>query len=174
MRTLALAGLAAFACAAPAAAHIALAETQTSAGGYYVASFRVGHGCEGVATTAVRVELPAGVSSAKPQPKTGWTVLIERDRASGPGEGRPNAVTWRGRLGDDEFDEFRMMVRLPNQAGPLYFPTVQSCVGGEVRWTEIPAPGAAWTSVPHPAPVVNLTAATPAQAEAAPAAAHQH
>jgi hypothetical protein len=75
----------------------------------------------------------------------GWAVQVE-----------PNAVTWRGRLGDDAFDEFSMLVHLPATTGPLYFPTVQTCGPTSVAWTEIPAPGEAWASKAHPAPVVTL------------------
>jgi len=149
-----------------AGAHVVLTEPMAHAGAPYVGHFRVGHGCAGAATTAVEVRLPEGVTAAKPQPKPGWTLEIKREPLTQPvkGEGggllheRVAAVIWRGRLPDDEFDEFALMAKLPATLGPLYFPTLQTCEKGEERWTDIPAPGAAWGSVPHPAPVVTLEA----------------
>jgi uncharacterized protein YcnI len=146
-----------------AQAHVALQETTAPAGSYYVATFRVGHACAaGGATTALSVEMPAGVQDPKPQPKAGW-----RFERSG------RIVTWRGRLEDDQFDVFSILIRLPATAGPLYFPTVQTCGEAEQRWVEIPAPGAAWASVPHPAPVVTVSGGA-APPPGAPAAEHQH
>lgn len=69
------------------------------------------------------------------------------------------AVVWRGRLPDDQFDDFGLMLKLPAAAGPLYLPAIQTCDGAEVRWTDIPAPGQAWHDAPHPAPVLMLEAA---------------
>jgi len=143
-----------FTAAGSAAAHVVIAVDEAAPGAHHVASFRVGHGCEGYATTALRVELPPGIASAKPAPKPGWTVEV----ADG-------VVTWRGSLPDAAFDEFALLVRLPATPGPLYFPTVQTCETGERRWVQLPALGAAWTSVPNPAPVVNIVA-PPAAADA--------
>jgi uncharacterized protein YcnI len=147
------------AAATAAEAHIALQETEARSGAYYVAAFRVGHGCGDLATTALSVELPEGISDTKNQPKPGW-----RFERSG------RTVAWRGRLEPSEFDVFAIQVKLPDSTGPLYFPAVQTCGAVEQRWVEIPAPGAAWTSVPHPAPVVTLTGAEPAAA----APGHRH
>jgi hypothetical protein len=98
-----------------------------------VLRFGVGHGCEGKATTALRVEIPAGVASARPQPKPDWTLTIEA--VPGGGE-QVRAITWRGELPADQFDEFLIQVRLPPAAGPLGFPAVQTSGGAEVRWIE--------------------------------------
>lgn len=150
--------------AAPAAAHIVIEPAAAPAGGYYAGRFRVGHGCGTAATTALRVELPAAIISARPQPKPGWTVEIERVPLAQAvrGEGgeireRVAAITWRGRLPADQFDEFGMMFKLPAEAGALYFPAVQSCDGKEQRWTTVPAAGQDWHGVPNPAPVLTVT-----------------
>ena len=60
---LGLAALAAASLAAsgPAVAHITLAVKQAQVGGSYLATFRVPHGCDGAATTAVSVKIPVGV-----------------------------------------------------------------------------------------------------------------
>lgn len=162
-----MAGLSALAFAAlalPAAAHIVLAEPSARPGAYYAGFFRVSHGCGASPTTALRIEIPASILMAKPQPKPGWAVTVEKAPLPKPvaAEGgtmqteRVAAITWTGRLGSDEFDQFGLMVKLPADAGPLYFPAIQTCEAGQARWTDIPAPGQAWHDVPHPAPVLDL------------------
>jgi len=146
-----------------ASAHIVFAETEAAPNAYYAGFLRVSHGCGGSPTRSIRVEIPDGVNMARPQPKPGWTITIEHAPlpAPIPSEGgaiteRVSAITWSGELPADQFDQFGLLVRVPNRAGPLYFPVTQTCVEGVQHWTEIPAPGAAWHSVPHPAPVLNL------------------
>ncbi len=165
MKTLAaaLVGLFAFAAGQTAHAHVVLTVRQAPVGAFYTGAFHVGHGCGGSATTALRVEIPAGVNDAKPQPKPGWTLQIEREPLASPvkGEGgetvatRAKAITWRGRLPADEFDEFGLAARLPGEPGVLIFPVVQTCEQGEARWTEPPAaPGQPRPS--HPAPTLTV------------------
>lgn len=149
--------------AAPASAHITLAEPSALSGASYTASFRVSHGCDGSPTVALRVEIPEEVTSAKPEAKAGWSVRVETAplakpaRPGGDAAARVIAVAWRGRLDAHQADRFDVSVKLPARSGLLYFPTVQTCESGENRWTQIPAPGAAWTSVPRPAPVLHLS-----------------
>jgi len=156
----ALASLALTAAAEPALAHVVADPGQASAGAYQPVRFRVGHGCGSAATTALRVEIPSQMASARPQAKPGWSLQIERDDA-----GKVAAVTWRGVLPDEQFDEFAVMFKLPDAAGTLYFPTVQSCGGEQNQWTEIPAPG---ERASHPAPSLTITP------KAAQAEGHQH
>lgn len=161
------AGLA-LACLSPstAAAHVVFAEPEAAPNSYYAGFLRVSHGCGDSPTRAIRVEIPDGVNVARPQPKSGWTLDIERAplAASISGEGghaiteRVAAITWRGELPADQFDQFGIMMRLPDQTGPLYFRVTQTCAEGEQRWEQIPALGAAWHSAPHPAPVLTLVA----------------
>jgi hypothetical protein len=146
---LALGGL-----AGPALAHVTLSVTHAPAGGYYFTTFRVMHGCAGSDTTAVRVEIPAGVMVAKPQPKAGWTIETERQPASGAAAGRVSAIIWRGDLPDDAFDEFGLMAKLPPEPGSLVFATTQTCRKGEERWDEVPGPANPHPA--HPAPVLTV------------------
>ncbi len=157
--------LSATALTAPVKAHVVLSETEAKPGAYYFTFLRVGHGCDGQATESLTVEIPAGVYSAKPQPKAGWKVEIIREDLPAPVVGphgktltdRVARIRWSGgALPDDMVDQFGLLVKLPEVEGPLYFPTVQSCAGAEKSWTAIPAEGAAWSSVPTPAPVVYL------------------
>jgi uncharacterized protein YcnI len=166
-RTIRMALAAAFALFASgsATAHIVLSQTVAAAGDAYTAYFRVGHGCAGSGTTALRIEIPDGVLGVKPQPKYGWSLKIERaplvkpthGEAEGTVQARVLAITWTGGpLPDDEWDEFGISATLPQTPGPIYFPTVQTCEHGDVHWTDIPAPGQDWHTLPHPAPIVTL------------------
>lgn len=157
-----------FAVVSAAQAHVVFAEPEARPNSYFAGFLRVSHGCGSSPTRAVRVEIPEGVNIARPQPKPGWTLEIERARLAAPiqSEGgaiteRVTAITWRGDLPADQFEQFGIMMRLPDRAGPLYFPVIQTCAEGEQRWTQIPAAGAAWHSVPRPAPVLTLAAPAP-------------
>lgn len=144
-----LALAAAIALAGAAQAHVSLQPPQATAGAYQVLRFGVGHGCDGKPTRALRIEIPPGISTARPQPKPGWRLEVERTA-----QGSPAAITWTGDLSADEFDEFLILVRLPDSAERLAFPAIQRCAGAEIRWTETAPPGAPRPA--HPAPVLIL------------------
>lgn len=148
---------AALAWAGAACAHVSVQPPAATAGGYQVLRFGVGHGCAGKATTAVRIDIPAGVASANPQPKPGWTLGVDH-----AGDGRVTAITWRGELPADQFDEFLIHAKLPAAAGRLAFPAIQSCGTDTARWDD----GAEG----HPAPALTLTSAAESTAPAQPPA----
>src|SRR6476620_5711840 len=57
-----------------ASAHVTLESREAPIGSGYKAVVRVPHGCDGSATTAIRIRIPAGVIGVKPMPKPGWTL----------------------------------------------------------------------------------------------------
>jgi copper(I)-binding protein len=136
-----------------ASAQIVLSQPVFEAGQNYAAFFKVEHGCEGSPTIGVRVEIPEEVHVLDTPQKPGWTVKAERNKD------RVMAVTWRGRLDAKAADQFGLFVKLPPQAGAVYFPTLQQCEKGETNWRDIPAYGQAARDVAHPAPMLQLTAA---------------
>lgn len=150
----------------PAAAHVVAHPDEGVAGGYFRAAFAVTHGCKGSPTVAVTIRIPAGVLSAKPQPKPGWTIDIVTRPVDPPvdtGHGfviRQTAaeVTWRGGpLANAHFDDFTLSMRLPATPGEtLYFPVIQTCATGSNDWVEIPAAGQRWHDLHEPAPFVRL------------------
>lgn len=148
-------------------AHIVFADPQATAGSYYAGFLRVSHGCGLADTVSIRVEIPAGVLSARPQPKPGWTLAVEHAPLPKPiqGEGgttitqRVAAITWTGRLPADQFDQFGIMMKLPGAPGALYFPTTQRCTSGSNAWVNLPASPEAWHATKNPAPMLMLTAA---------------
>ncbi len=155
--------------ASAAQAHISITTPPATAGSYAKVVLQVPHGCAGNPTTAVTVYLPPAYLLAKPMPKPGWTVTIQKARLARPIQlhGRaieegPSVIRWEGgSLPSDFFDEFALQGKLGEQAsGPLPFRTVQTCDKVEVDWSG--APGSA-----TPAPVLQVVPATPS-------APHQH
>lgn len=152
---------------AAASAHATLETRQAPAGSYYKAVLGVSHGCKGSPTTAVRIQIPQGITSVKPQPKQGWDLEIVREPSSATAnstdaaeaEERVSEVHWTGgRLLDEHYDEFVLQVRLPDLPGEtIYFPTVQECEEGVHRWIEIPEEGRSRSDYDEPAPQVILT-----------------
>jgi uncharacterized protein YcnI len=150
--------------AGSAQAHVVMTPAEATAGGYYTGEFRISHGCDEAATTAVRIEVPENVLTARARPKPGWTVEVERAPLATPvvSEGREQrdrvaAITWRGNLPADQFDGFGVMLKLPKgQSGQIYLPVRQTCGSATVEWTELPEAGKSWGSLKHPAPVLAL------------------
>src|SRR5688500_8641183 len=109
--------------AGSAAAHVTVNPDEAAAGSWFRAALRISHGCEGSPTVAVRVKLPDGVFSVKPQVKPGWTIEIKTRMLEQPAEGLHGVVTevvdeiaWRGGpLPDAYFDEFGLSMKLPNE-----------------------------------------------------------
>lgn len=140
--------------ATEAAAHVVAVPDTAKAGSYSAIAFRVGHACAaGDVTLKVRIEIPEGVASARPQVKPGWTYVVER--GTDP-KAAPTAVTFEGRLPDEAFDDFAILMKLPATGDRLIFPVVQTCEKGESQWTEVASPDAPDEKLTRPAPVVTL------------------
>jgi len=148
-------------------AHVTLEAQEAPVGSTYKAVLRVPHGCEGKATTAVRVQIPEGVISVKPMPKPGWTLQIKKGRYEKSyqlyGETLTTGVKevdWSGgNLADEFYDEFvfRASLAADLPAGQmLYFPVVQECDSAAARWIEIPAAGQDEDALENPAPGIKL------------------
>ncbi len=138
--------------ATSAFAHVTLETQQAPVGASYKAVMRVPHGCDGSATTAVRIRLPDGVIGVKPMPKPGWQLSTVTGKYAKPYTLRGAKVTegvteiaWSGgKLADAHYDEFVFMSALAEglEAGKtIYFPVVQECEKGVHRWIEIPKEG---------------------------------
>ncbi|HEX5343392.1 MAG TPA: YcnI family protein [Duganella sp.] len=137
--------LCALACATAAQAHVTLDQSTGYAGTYQKLAFRVGHGCDGKATTGLTVTLPEGASHAKPMPKAGWKIAVTDN-------GALHEISWKGgSLPDAYFDEFVIQVKLTGEPGKLYFRIVQECGKASVAWDEI-----AGANMKAPAPVLDV------------------
>ena len=154
-----------------AQAHIVLTEPQAVAGTYYKATLRVGHGCNGSATTSLVVQVPTGFQGAKPQPKPGWSLSARTAKLVQPYTSHGKNVTddvvelrWTTRnkevaLPDDQFDEFAFMGRLPDIAGPMWVKVLQTCENGQNDWSETPASGTSTHGMKLPAALLDVQAA---------------
>lgn len=163
-----VASIALWACANPVQAHIVLAQSQAVAGSYYKATLRVGHGCNGAATTALTVQIPAGFEGAKPQPKPGWVLALRKAQLAKPYSSHGKTVTadvvelrWTATdpgtaLRDDQFDEFAFMGRLPDQPGPLWVKVLQTCDSAHNDWSEIPPHGTSTRGLKFPAALLEV------------------
>jgi uncharacterized protein YcnI len=170
-RHLASVAIAAMLLTTAASAHVTVQPNEAPAGSYFHAAFSVSHGCDGSATVAVRIKLPDGVLSVKPQMKPGWTVDIKKKPVTGPQpslHGKTitetvDEVSWKGGpLPDSLYDTFGLIMKLPDAADkPLYFPVVQECETGMHRWIEIPAGAQKRDDLREPAPMVRLKPKAP-------------
>jgi uncharacterized protein YcnI len=165
-RALACAALGVIAGAFAASSHPTLTQKSAPADSYFRATFTVPHGCGGAATTKVSIWLPESVLQARPMLKPGWVIEIQRVKLEKEIEGpHGHKITQRvaklifsgGNLPDDHFDEFTLSLRLPKEAGTLYFPIEQQC-GDKVRaWNEIPSPSQKLHDLDSPAAALTLT-----------------
>lgn len=154
-------------------AHITLADQAALAGTYYRATLRVGHGCEGTPTTAIRVSIPAGFTGAKPMPKPGWTLAVTTGKLATPYDdhGKPvtegvTEITWTATPGhalpDAHYDEFVLRGGLPAAAGPMWFKVLQTCEKGSTDWAEVPTSGASAKGLKLPAALLDIIPSGPA------------
>lgn len=150
-------------------AHIVADPAEARPGSYFRTALRVGHGC-GVdkPTISVRVSIPEGIANASAQPKPGWEIKVETTKLTQPidaGHGRKtdmvvSAITWTGgSLPNEQFDEFGLVLKLPDAPGKdLWLPVVQTCAGGEARWDQIPAAG---QKADRPAALIRIAGTAP-------------
>lgn len=149
--------------ASSAAAHVTATPSEAPAGTRVTLTLRVGHGCEGSPTTAIKVDLPVAAGWVSPQSKDGWDQVVQPGQ--GP-DGRTRSVTvaWTAHAPLATPDTFVIVFDAPAAPQTLYFPVVQTCQAGEAHWTQIPAE-AAMTGLEHPAPSLTLTPAVAASAD---------
>ena len=136
--------------AAPVSAHIDPDPTQAQAGSRLIVGFTVEHGCAGSPTTQLDMRLPDGVTDPIAEDVEGWEGSI--DVVDGD-----TIVTFAGGpLADDVEGTFGVTMTLPATPDTtIYFPFVQRCEVGEIRWIGIPAePG---DELDEPAPAMTLT-----------------
>lgn len=165
--TLAACSAACFLSAGQAGAHATLETAEAPAESTYKAIIRIGHGCDGQPTTAIRVAIPEGLIAVKPMPKPGWQLATTEDAYQKTYDyyGTPTSkgvteVVWSGgSLPDDYYDEFVFRGRLTSfEAGSMvYLPVVQECADGANRWVEIPKAGEDPHSYEHLAPAITIT-----------------
>jgi periplasmic copper chaperone A len=155
-------------------AHISLEQGAALAGTVYKANLRVGHGCEGTATHTVRVQIPEGFQGAKPMPKPGWAIQVQKAKLAKPYDdhGRQvtedaSLITWtasskEAMLPDAHYDEFALRGKLPAKDGPMWFKVEQLCEKGQHLWVELPVNGSSTKGLKSPAALLEVLPASQA------------
>ena len=128
--------------------HIVLQKKSAPRASYYAAVFKVGHGCEGIATTELIITLPGGVRLLDVPAKTGWQI----DKS------KTEQIRWvRDSSAAASNDEFMVDVVLPDVAGTLYWPIKQICGAVTVNWQETPNAAEPTLKLKLPAAKLDLT-----------------
>lgn len=173
-----LLALALFSGATASFAHVALDEPAALAGRSYKAAVRVGHGCEGSPTTAVKVLIPAGFQGAKPMPKAGWSLSTTVAKLAKPYDSHGKTIsedvteiTWTANskdswLADAWYEEFVLRGGLPAEAGAMWFKVLQTCEKGRNDWVQVPESGISTKGLKAPAALLEIIESGPAS--------HQH
>jgi uncharacterized protein YcnI len=129
----------------------------------------VPHGCGEAGTTKLEVKIPESITSVTPQVVPGWTITRTSEDLATPlddGDGgkitsRTSVVTWAGGpLAHDQLELFGLSVKMPDTPGKsVSFPVIQTCEdGSQTDWIEPTVEGQ--DEPEHPAPTIELTAAT--------------
>jgi periplasmic copper chaperone A len=139
--------------AAAASAHVSLQQPIAEIGSAYQAVLRIGHGCDGAATTAVAVRLPPGFEAARPLPKPGWNVSVQEGTATW------TVATNASALPDGQRGEFTLAGSLPPTPGPMWFKVLQSCGQASIDWSQTPAEGSSAAGLKSPAALLQLLSA---------------
>lgn len=159
--------------AAPAMAHVTIANEPVKPESSVTVVLQVPHGCDGKATIEVEVRLPEGFISAKPVPKPGWTLETVKGPYAKSYDNHGAAVTagvtvvrWKGgNLPDEFFDTFAVNGKISGTGDQkaLPFVTMQRCEGGATTaWDAIAKPGEDAHGLKNPAPVLKIGGAAPA------------
>lgn len=160
--------------ATPAFAHVSFEKPEAARGKSYKAVLKIPHGCDGLPTHTVRVDIPEGFIGAKAMPKAGWTIKTTRGAYAqsygyyhGPISEGVKQIEWSGgELPDEFYDEFVaagfVAKELKDEA--LYFKVVQLCDKGELSWSEIPAAGQNPHDLKAPAAVLKIAGGERAEA----------
>ncbi|MDT0144092.1 YcnI family protein [Microbacterium sp. PRC9] len=144
-----------------ASAHVHVTPETAAAGGTETLTFSFSHGCDGSPTTALAVDIPAGVGNATPVVQGGWTITRELGT-----DGVPTRVVYTADTPVE--DGFAAAVSMDvlfteGTAGTtLAFPVTQTCAAGETAWTQIAEDGEDPHDLDAPAPLVAVGAAADA------------
>ncbi|MGD9738810.1 MAG: YcnI family protein [Bauldia sp.] len=162
MRKIILLGGAAALLASAAQAHVHVVPAEAGPGATFTLGFTFGHGCEGAPTTALRVQMPAGIVSVQPFVKAGWQIEAVTGAYAAPqtlngaeiAEGVVEVRWTGGEVPDALYDEFYVRARIADNVEPgttLWFPVIQECPGGATsRWITVPVEGQPEPDEPTP------------------------
>lgn len=163
--------VAAAAIAGSASAHVTIVEQEAAAGAYTVLTFSVPHGCDGSATTGVRIQMPESINTVAPTRNAFYEVEKVMETLDTPIEGNHGesitervaevSYTATTPLPDGYRDTFELSLQIPADAPvgeTLYFPVVQTCEEVESAWIELPAEDGSEPELPAPGILVTAGA----------------
>jgi uncharacterized protein len=166
-------GLAVFALAVPAWAHVTVSAPGAVRGGSdQLITFRVPNESAAASTVELQVQFPQStpIASVLAQPHAGWRVSTTTAKLATPihtDDGditqAVSTITWRADskatgIPVGQFDQFTVLAGQLPDAASLTFPAIQTYSDGTVvKWIEVAAPGST-TEPDHPAPVLALAA----------------
>ncbi|MGO6967490.1 DUF1775 domain-containing protein [Rhizobium leguminosarum] len=153
---------------ASAEAHVTFLDREAKQESTILAALQVPHGCDGKATTEVRVKLPEGFVFAKPQPKAGWELEVIKgdyqktyDNHGDKVKTGAIEVRWKnGNLSDDFYDTFVIQGKVSGvEAGTsLAFPVTQMCGDTVAAWDQVAKEGGDAHGMKSPAPLLKVVA----------------
>lgn len=147
--------LAALCATAAAPAHVSIVSGPAAANQTQEVVFSVGHGCEGLDTSSITIDIPPEVTSVRPMPSDFGKLSIATDDA-----GTVTAVTWTklsSTVLPTDLAYYKLVVRLktPDAAfSTLYFPAHQTCIDAEGN--ELTVDWAALEETPDTEPAPSL------------------
>ncbi|MBB4233794.1 copper chaperone PCu(A)C [Rhizobium esperanzae] len=167
-KTFGLAALVSATAIAGAEAHVTFLDGQATQESTILATLQLPHGCDGKATTEVRVKLPEGFVFAKPQPKAGWELEVIKgdyqksyDNHGDKVKAGAVEIRWKsGNLSDDFYDTFVIQGKVSGvEAGTsLAFPVTQICGDTVQAWDQVAADGGDAHGLKSPAPLLKVVA----------------
>lgn len=148
-------------------AHLIIENFKGRAGYNEFLTLMVPHGCGPLATTELRMKVPASVALFAPEQKDGWETQVIMRKLDEPIKRGPmvisevfDEVVWRGNLPSNQLGAFRFLARMPNAVGTVVaFKVIQKCGETEDRWIDVIDAGEpAWKMwvAPQPAPFVEV------------------
>jgi len=166
----AVAALAVFGLASPAAAHVTVNPGTATQGGYAKLTFRVPNEKATASTVKLEIQLPqdAPLASVSTRPVPGWSVEVQRRTLDEPVTAHGaqitevvDVITWTAspgaEIGPGQFQEFDVSVGPLPEVDQLVFKALQHYSDGDiVRWIDEPQPG---VELERPAPVLRLAPA---------------
>jgi len=152
-------GIFSFAVPAIAVAHVTVASGPGFANATQEITFGVGHGCAGADTYSVRVDIPPGVTSVRPESSDFGKATVTKDAA-----GVITAVTWQkddkdALDSDTNYYKLTVRVKVPDEPfTTLLFPAHQTCRAANGTLTVVDWVGASEplpdAGGPEPAPAL--------------------
>lgn len=142
-------------------AHVSITPPEAPKDSYQKLSFNITHGCGESPTIEVTVYIPEQLQGAKPIPKPGWTLEINKQvlAKSYTSHGKEiksdvRKISWKGGVLPNEYaDEFSIRVKLNANVGDLPVVVHQICEVGKWEWSELPSSGKRLVS---PAPILKV------------------